>query len=69
MTLIAFLLSVLIGCVSLAYGYSQAGMSEFARGFVLLGAAWVWTSLAKAVLGVFRRVLSYAVRRGIWRVE
>lgn len=25
--------------------------------------------LAKAVLGVFRRVLSYAMRRGLWRVE
>jgi hypothetical protein len=46
-TLIAFLLSVLIGCVSLAYGYSQAGMSEFARGFALLGATWIWAHWRK----------------------
>lgn len=41
MTLIAFLLSVILGCASLAHGYSQADMTTPSRLFTLLGIAWI----------------------------
>ena len=41
MTLVAFVLSVILGTGSLAYGYSQMGLSEPARWFVLLGVIWL----------------------------
>ncbi|MFN8425619.1 MAG: hypothetical protein U0X87_05090 [Anaerolineales bacterium] len=41
MTLIAFLLNVILGCASFAYGFSQAGMTNPARWFILLGIAWI----------------------------
>ena len=41
MTIIAMVLSILIGTGSLAYGYSQAGLADPARWFVLLGIVWL----------------------------
>lgn len=41
MTLVAFILSVIVGTGSLAYGYSQAGLTDPARWFVLLGILWL----------------------------
>lgn len=41
MTLVAFVLSVILGTVSLAYGFSQAGMTDPARWFILLGIVWI----------------------------
>ncbi len=41
MTLIAFVLSVLLGTASLAIGYSQAGMTDPARWFILLAIVWI----------------------------
>ncbi|MCC6500217.1 MAG: hypothetical protein IT313_08130 [Anaerolineales bacterium] len=41
MTLIAFIFSVVLGCGSLAYGYSQSGITEPVRGFVWLGVLWL----------------------------
>jgi hypothetical protein len=41
LTLIVFVLSVLLGTVSLAVGYFQAGMVDPARWFVLLGMVWI----------------------------
>lgn len=47
MTLIAFLLSVILGCASLAYGYSQAGMTAPSRLFILLAIAWIFSHWRK----------------------
>lgn len=41
MTIIAMILSILLGTGSLAYGYSQAGLVDPARWFVLLGVVWL----------------------------
>lgn len=47
MTLIAFVISVILGAGSLAAGYVQAGMPDFARWLVLLGAVWILGHLRK----------------------
>ena len=41
MTLIAFFLSVILGCASLSHGFSQADMINPARWFVLFAIAWI----------------------------
>ncbi len=41
MTLIAFIFSVILGCASLAYGYSQVDMTDSARWFILLAVVWI----------------------------
>ncbi len=41
LTLVAFILSVILGTGSLAYGYSQMGLTSPARWFVLLGILWL----------------------------
>ena len=41
MTIVAMVLSILLETGSLAYGYSQVGLTDPARWFVLLGIAWL----------------------------
>jgi len=41
LTLIAFILSVMLGSGSLSIGYYQAGMSDPARWFIWLGILWI----------------------------
>lgn len=41
MTIVAFILSVVIGACSLAYGYFQAGLADPARWIVLIGIVWL----------------------------
>jgi len=41
MTIIALIISIVLGTGSLAIGYSQMGLTDPARGFVLLGALWL----------------------------
>ena len=41
MTLVAMVLSIVLGTSSLAYGYSQAGLINPARWFILLGIIWL----------------------------
>jgi hypothetical protein len=41
LTLVAFILSVILGTGSLAYGYSQMGLTNPARWFVVLGILWL----------------------------
>ena len=41
MTIVAMILSIILGTGSLAYGYSQAGMPDPARWCVLLGIVWI----------------------------
>jgi hypothetical protein len=47
MTLVALLLSILLGTVSLAIGYSQGGADEYARWFLLLAVVWLFTHYRK----------------------
>ncbi|HUG34180.1 MAG TPA: hypothetical protein VMJ90_05385 [Anaerolineales bacterium] len=41
MTIIAMVLTILLGTGSLAYGYSQAGLTDPARWFVWIGVLWI----------------------------
>jgi hypothetical protein len=41
MTLIALILSILLGTVALAMGYSQAGATEYPRWFLVLAGLWL----------------------------
>lgn len=41
MTIIAMVLSIALGTGSLAYGYSQAGFTDAARWFLILGIGWL----------------------------
>src|SRR5215510_15563483 len=43
MTIIAMILSIVLGSGSLAYAYSQAGLSDPARWFVWIGVLWILT--------------------------
>jgi hypothetical protein len=47
MTLIVLILSILLGTVSLAIGYSQAGASTYSLWFLLLAAIWLVTHFRK----------------------
>lgn len=59
---------MILGTASLAYGYSQAGMTDPARWFILLGIVWIlshwrklyWVSSLAFALGVF------ASAYGVW---
>ena len=68
MTLIAFVLSVFLGCVSLVYGYSQAGVTEPTRWFILLGMAWIFAHFRKyywfSSVAFFLTILGAAY--GVW---
>jgi hypothetical protein len=43
MTLLALLLSILMGTGSLAWGYNQVGLSQFAHWILLFGLVWLFT--------------------------
>jgi hypothetical protein len=47
MTIIALVLSILLGTVSLAFGYWQAGASNDSLWFLLLAAIWLLTHLRR----------------------
>ena len=47
MTLVAFIASVILGTASLAYGFSQAGLSDPARWLVWLGIVWLLSQWRK----------------------
>lgn len=69
MTIIALILSILLGVVSLAIGYLQAGISNYTFWFLLLGVIWLvahfrkwyWFSSIALLLIVF------AAAYGVWR--
>src|SRR5215216_1945103 len=47
MTIIALVLSILLGTASLAMGYGQAGAGDISRWFLLLAAIWLFAQLRK----------------------
>lgn len=62
------MLSVIIGTASLAYGYSQAGMTDPARWFILLGIVWILSHWRKVYwvssFAFFLAILGAAY--GVW---
>lgn len=68
MTLVAMVLSIIVGIVSLAYGYSQEGYANPALWIVLMGIAWMlahwrriyWFSSVALLLMIF------AAGFGVW---
>jgi len=68
LTLIAFVLSVMAGTGSLAYGYSLKGLTDPVRWFVLLGIVWILSHWRKyywvSTLAFFLTLLGAAF--GVW---
>lgn len=68
MTLVAFILSVILGTGSLAYGYSQMGLTNQARWFLILGTIWLLANWRKyywfSSVALF--VILIAAAFGVW---
>jgi hypothetical protein len=69
MTIIALVFSILVGMISLAIGYSQAGVSGYSLWFILLAVSWLLTHFRKwywfssiALLAIL-----VAAAYGVWR--
>lgn len=69
MTVIALVLSIILGTSSLAIGYAQMGFTDPARWFVLLGALWLaahWRKLYWfSSIGLLITIIAAAY--GVWR--
>lgn len=69
MTITALVLSILLGTVSLAIGYSQAGETRYALWFLALAGAWLITHVRKwywfSSLALL--VMVFAAAYGVWR--
>ena len=69
MTLVAMVLSIIVGIISLAYGYSQEGFSDYALWIVLLGIVWVlahWRRLYWfSSIALF--LMTFAAGFGVWQ--
>lgn len=68
MTIIALILSILLGTVSLAMGYSQAGATDYPRWFLLLAGLWLVAHFRKwywfAAIGLLAVIIAAAY--GVW---
>ena len=68
MTLIALILSILLGTASLAIGYGQGGATDISRWFLLLAALWLFAHFRKwywfSSLALV--VLILAAAYGVW---
>lgn len=68
MTIIALVLSILLGTASLAMGYGQAGATDYSRWFLLLAAVWLFTHFRKwywfSSIALF--VIVVAAAYGVW---
>jgi hypothetical protein len=69
MTIIALVLSILLGTASLAMGYSQGGASEYPRWFLLLAALWFITHFRKWYWfsSVALLLMIFAAAYGVWK--
>jgi hypothetical protein len=69
MTLIALILSILLGTASLAMGYSQGGASEYLRWFLLLAVLWLFTHYRKWhwFSSIALLLIIVAAAYGVWR--
>ncbi|HEX2993707.1 MAG TPA: hypothetical protein VHP14_02720 [Anaerolineales bacterium] len=69
MTLIALILSILLGTASLAKGYSQAGAMEYPRWFLLLAILWLIAHFRKWYWfsSIALLVMVVAAAYGVWQ--
>lgn len=69
MTLIVLVLSILLGTISLAIGYSQAGVASYALWFFLLAIAWLVTHFRKWYWfsSIALLIIIFAAAYGVWR--
>lgn len=69
MTFIALILSILFGTTSLAIGYSQGGVDEYARWFLLLAVLWLFTHYRKWYWfsSIALLLIIVAAAYGVWR--
>ena len=68
LTIVVFVISVVLGTSSLAFGYSQAGFYDPARWLVLLGIVWLlaqWRKLHWVSSAAFFLML-FAAAYGVW---
>jgi hypothetical protein len=68
LTLVAFVLSVLLGTGSLAYAYLQAGQVDLSRWFVWIGVLWIlahWRKVHRASSPAFLLIMIGAAY-GVW---
>ena len=68
MTIIALVLSILLGIVSLAIGYLQAGVAGYTVGFPLLGVIWLITHFRKWYWfsSIALLLVVFAAAYGVW---
>jgi hypothetical protein len=68
MTIIALVLSILLGTASLAIGYVQAGVTDYSLWFLLLAALWLATHFRKwywfSSIALFATIIAAAY--GVW---
>lgn len=69
MTVIALVLSILLGNVSLAIGYSQAGATDYSRLFLLLALIWLFTHYRKWYWfsSIALLIMIIGAAYGVWR--
>ena len=69
MTIIALVLSILVGTVSLAIGYGQGGYANYSFWFLLLTAAWLFAHFRKwyGFSSIALLVTVVAAAYGVWR--
>jgi len=69
MTIIALLLSILLGNISLTIGYLQAGVSEYARWFLLLAVLWLVAHFRKWYWfsSIALLIMIVGAAYGVWR--
>jgi hypothetical protein len=69
MTIIALILSIILGTASLAIGYSQGGASNYSLWFVLLGVIWLVTHARKWYWfsSIALLIIIFAAAYGVWR--
>lgn len=70
MTIIILILSILLGTISLAIGYTQGGMAGYSLWFVLLAAVWLVTHFRKWYwfASIALLILLVAAAFGVWSV-
>jgi hypothetical protein len=68
MTVILLVLSILLGSVSLAIGYSLAGASAYSLWFLMLGGLWLFTHVRKWYWfsSIALLIIVFAAAYGVW---
>lgn len=69
MTLVALILSILLGTASLAMGYGQAGATDYPRWFLLLAVVWLFAHFRKWYWfsSIALLIIVVGAAYGVWR--